>query len=86
VANDLHHRLHYGIAPADIVKFRLHCNAILDGKDSLIEYPASHSYTTNSFLKIWNFAAPEFACTERSMDALNLQEALELMFDSGDIS
>ena len=41
-ARDLHRHPHYGVAPADIVKFRLHCNAILDGKDSLIEYPASH--------------------------------------------
>ena len=49
VAHDLHRHPHYGVAPADIVKFRLHCNAILNGKDSLIEYPASHSYTTNSF-------------------------------------
>ena len=86
VARDLHLHPHYGIAPADIVKFHLHCNAILDGKDSLIEYPASHSYTTNSFLKIWNFATPEFSCIEWSMDALNLQEALELVFYSGDIS
>ena len=62
VTHDLHHHPHYGIAPADIVKFCLHCNAILNGKDSLIKYPASHSNTTNSFLKIWNFATPEFSC------------------------
>jgi hypothetical protein len=73
-AINLHAHPHFSISPNDVGLFRKHCITVLDDESNLVEYSASKSYESDSFLKVWNDCTPEWSLVEPYYEGLKLSQ------------